>query len=1051
MKFDPKQSDVALFSSPEVRVVEASAGSGKTFTLAKRYVQLLLRSSAQQGVALRTILAITFTNKASLEMKARILEFLKKTALKRLSVIEHAEVIKPLGISDDEASLRAFTAMEAIIRNYNFFQVQTIDSFINALLSGCSFKINLSSNFRIRRNSYDYVAASLDRLVDRAASDKEVRQIFNQFVHQYLFIENRTGWFPKKDLLSLMATLFIQSNSFARDFMPVELGGEDIFVKKKAVLKSMTALKEILPENTHAGFRKSFMEFLAKYPDGFDVDAVSNYFHREEFPLTKGNPLPSDAERLWIAIRRQLKDLCEMEAMSIFNPYIHVFGMMSDELRLLATKEDILFLEQLNKKARSLFDEGLVTVEELYYRLATRFHHYMVDEFQDTSRLQWDNLSMMVEEALSTGGTFFYVGDKKQAIYSFRGGDNRLFDEVKGHFAAFNVREETLQNNFRSRHIIVDFNNTVFSRENLERFLIVKEEDSKKETVLFSDEDLQDLHHMFSNTRQIPRDGFEGGLVKVEYLEGAKKEERDELTRQKLIALIGDLRGRFALRDIAILARNNSDVEAMTGWFLEAGIPVESERTSNIKASPLIRELVAFLKFLDSPIDNISFADFILGDVFTAVCGLSEGEMGRFIFTLREKVSKDATFYIYKEFRERYPDLWNRYLDDFFRNVGLFPLYEFAVNVIDRLEIPTRFPEAQGFVMHFLEVIKRQEKEHGDLTSFLEYFEDPLPEDLFVNVTDHDSLRILTIHKAKGLEFPVVLLPSLEMEVQVGSGGRDGQQSFILHHAEDGIHLLRLKGKYRHFSPRLDELYQAEYKRAFLTELNNVYVALTRAVHELHVFIPSKAGNSQNIAQLLIPEECRAMGAAVAAQKAKPVSVPRLKLPFAAHKDWMGFLKDEFVDAQTGRRQVRRRGETVHFLLSFVRGTDKRRLDEAMALAQREGRLAFPLVTDWNELEDEVRVLVREPALEKFFDVNKDQIFCELEVIDASGDTKRIDRLIVRNDTVEIVDFKSSRDNEADHKTQVRTYVKLVAGLYPGRTVNGWLIYLNDRSLEAVS
>jgi ATP-dependent helicase/nuclease subunit A len=1050
MAVSPKQSSLSLFGSPEVRVVEASAGSGKTFALAKRYVQLLLRHPAAQGVPLRTILAITFTNKASLEMKARILEFLKKIALKRLSAIEHAEIVEPLAIPDEEARLRAFAAMEAIIRNYNFFQVQTIDSFINALLSGCSFKIHLSSNFRIKRNSREYVAKSLDRLIDRALSEKEVRGVFNQFVHQYLFIENRTGWFPKKDLLNLMGTLFGQANSFADGFVPVDLQGEDLFAKKQKILKAMNGLKDILPENTHAKFREVFLDFLASYPDGFDLDSISNYFNREEFPITKGKPLPDEVERLWRSIRRSLKDLCEMEATSIFNPYITVFVLMIEELRTIATKEDILFLEQLNKKARSLFDEGLVTVEELYYRLATRFHHYMVDEFQDTSRLQWENLSMMVEEALSTGGTFFYVGDKKQAIYSFRGGDSRLFDEVKANFNAFGVREEALQNNYRSRKMIVDFNNKIFSRENLERFLIVKDE-GKKECVVFSDEDLQDLHHMFSNTHQTPRPGFDGGLVRVEYLDGAKKEDRDGVAREKLIALLNDLRGRFALRDIAILVRNNNDVETMTGWFLEAGIPVESERTSNIQANPVIQDLVALLRFFDSPIDNVSFAAFILGDVFASVSGIKKEEMHDFVFRLREQTSKDATFYIYKEFRERYPRVWDQLLEDFFKNVGLYPLYEFAVNVIDRLQIPVNFPDAQGFVMHFLEIIKRQETEHGDLTSFLEYFEDPLPEDLFVNVTDHDSLRILTVHKAKGLEFPVVILPSLEMEVKVGSGGRDGQQSFIVHHAEDGIHLLRLKDKYRQFSPQLDELYQAEYKRSFLSELNNVYVALTRAVHELHVLIPSKAGNSQNIVQLLIPEECHSLGEPVKDSKKGSTATPRLKLPFAPHKDWLGFLKDEFVDVTTSRRDVRRRGEALHFLLSFVQRIDKAHLDEAMVSARRQGRLAFPSILDWQELEDEIRALVREPKLKPFFDTGKDQVLTELEVIDTFGETKRIDRLIIGQDGIDLIDFKSSAEGRGEHIGQVEGYIKLVAGLYPGQKIRGWLIYLNDRTLEAVA
>nr|MBP6343650.1 UvrD-helicase domain-containing protein [Candidatus Omnitrophota bacterium] len=167
-----RQNHSFPFECPEVRVVEASAGSGKTFALAKRYVQLLISSSHQES-ALRTILAITFTNKAAIEMKARILEFLKKIALSKLSAAEYKEIVSPLNLTEEEAGGRAFRVMEALIRNYNFFQVQTIDSFINALLSGCSFKINLSANFDIRRNTHEYIAKALDRLIDRAVTDKK--------------------------------------------------------------------------------------------------------------------------------------------------------------------------------------------------------------------------------------------------------------------------------------------------------------------------------------------------------------------------------------------------------------------------------------------------------------------------------------------------------------------------------------------------------------------------------------------------------------------------------------------------------------------------------------------------------------------------------------------------------------------------------------------------------------------------------------------------------------------------------------------------------------
>ena len=140
----------SIFQSPEIRIVEASAGSGKTFALAKRYVQLLLILSASDAKAMRHILAITFTNKASFEMKARILEFLKKTAFEQLSPAESEQIIKPLGWTSKEASIKASGVMEEILANYNYFQIQTIDKFINAILSASAFRIWLTAQFRIR-------------------------------------------------------------------------------------------------------------------------------------------------------------------------------------------------------------------------------------------------------------------------------------------------------------------------------------------------------------------------------------------------------------------------------------------------------------------------------------------------------------------------------------------------------------------------------------------------------------------------------------------------------------------------------------------------------------------------------------------------------------------------------------------------------------------------------------------------------------------------------------------------------------------------------------
>src|SRR3990167_8480795 len=217
-----KIQNKTTFQFHEVRVVEASAGSGKTYALAKRYIQLLLSASDPAAeAAVRAILAITFTNKAAMEMKERILEFLKTIALKKFSMPEQEAILLPLSIESEQASFKAFAMMEAIIRHYNFFQVQTIDKFINALLSGCAFKVGLTAHFKIKTKDREYLEYALDQTIDRASRDKDIRQIFEHFLHNYLYLENRSGWFPKKDMAAILYALFLQSNTYGCTLRPV--------------------------------------------------------------------------------------------------------------------------------------------------------------------------------------------------------------------------------------------------------------------------------------------------------------------------------------------------------------------------------------------------------------------------------------------------------------------------------------------------------------------------------------------------------------------------------------------------------------------------------------------------------------------------------------------------------------------------------------------------------------------------------------------------------------------------------------------------------------
>lgn len=1044
------------FLSPEVRVVEASAGSGKTYALAKRYVQLILNPAPKsEQLPIRNILALTFTNKAAFEMKARILEFLKKIALGRLTQSEEDDILGPIGLNAGRAGPKAFAAMEGVIRHYNFFQVQTIDKFINALLSGCAFKIGLTANFRIRTDAGEYLRQSLDRLIDQARRDNETLKIFEDFLHNYLYLENRSGWFPKEDMLAVITALFDQSNIYGCGFRESAFAPADVIKTKRSVLDAMKSLRRALPAQANAGFVKALDRFLTENDKGFDIDGVSDYFTREAVPVKKGTEVPREAQRLWEKIRTQLKQLCLQEAYSLFDSYIRVFARAMDGFYALAAKDDCLFLNELNKRAGLLFDDARVTVEELYYRLATRFRHYLIDEFQDTSRLQWRNLERMAEEALSTGGTLFYVGDRKQAIYGFRGGDTGLFDDVKQAFGAFNVRTDVLADNWRSQKAVVEFNNTVFSPDNLARFVAQKEayeaDKNKKAAVHFSDDDIAGLHHVFASARQTPRVRSDGGYVYMEYIDIDKKEERDAVVREKLVALIRDLKKRFSYRDIAVLTRGNREIKEITNWLLEDGIPVESERTSDITENSLIKELVAFLRFLSSPIDNLAFTTFILGDLFSRATGLKTEEMRHFVFTLRERLAGGKDLYVYAEFRDRYTRVWTSFIDEFFRNAGLYPLYELVITIYSRFNAPALCVEDQGFLMHFLELIKKREEEHTDIASFLEYFENLQGEDLYVHVTDSDAVKILTVHKAKGLEFPAVILPYLGMDIQIGADSGAYQPSYIPRQRGAEIELLRIKTKYLNFSEELCRIYEHEYKQAFLSELNNIYVALTRPQNELYGFIPKRIGNSFNFVKFLIPEEhyCRGKPQAYEAEKPRDVSI--LGIPPAAYPDWIGCLKDEFLNAdQLRNREQRLKGEMMHYALSFIGDLDVVDKKKAVGHAFQETELRFPQAGDLAACKTRLNELLDHQGLRRFFYCGGADVFTEREIVNAAGYTRRCDRLIIRGDEVRIVDFKSARDAEGRDRGQIMEYKEILQDIYPGRRIKGFLIYLDCLEVEEI-
>ena len=1044
------------FKFPSVDVFEASAGSGKTYALAKRYIQLILNPRIKaEDLPLKSILAVTFTNKASMEMKQRILEFLKRIAFDTFpDSSQRKEIFSSLAVNSSTAKKLAYETMDEIIDNYNFFQVQTIDSFINMLLKGCAFYLDLTFGFRIKQNQHSYLVQSIDRLIDERRGNEEIRGAFNEFLDHYLFAENKESWFSKRNIVEIIEMLYNYRNIYGRDFQKPKIEVKDITGKKQTIIGLIGEIERNMPEETNGKFKNSVRNFLAKHKNGFGIEDVSTYFaYNKEFPLNKGAEPGKKITELWAEVHTNLDELCKWESSATFNSYIRIFDLAIAEFRKLANLDDVVFLSELNLYARKLFKENGMTVSEIYYRIATSLHHYLIDEFQDTSKLQWGNIFPLVEEALSSGGSLFCVGDKKQAIFRFRGGDISLFDLVEKKFTKFNLTRTVLDKNYRSQKEIVEFNNEIFASDNLERF--IKEADAfRKNNFAFSDEDVNNILKIFKDSEEEREEEKKYGYVKVEAVESPTVDKR-------IISLIKELKQRFTYGDIAILARENKDVKLFTSWLIKKGIPVESERTVNIREHRLIKEIISFLKFLNSPIDNLFFVSFILGDIFQRASGIKEDTIRDFLFRQhQDKNKKQKSPYIYREFRNKFPYVWDKLIDELFKNVGFAPLYEFMISIFKKFRVMENFPGQQGFLMRLLEFIKEKEEDYSGLSSFLEFFEEIEEKELFVKLTRSDSVRIMTIHKAKGLEFPVVIIPSLEMDVGVGSGASATRKPYIVKqpdennkHKESKLHLIRLKKKYALFSENLGEEYKKEYIKSLIDELNTLYVALTRAMQELYIFIPSKISGKDNLAGNFIPYKTLERGSKQRYKKKETdkKAIDSILLPVSKYSDWLGLLKDEFVNPlQLLRRDNLLKGNIIHFLLSCIGNLATDNKDKSLRIAGEKAEALFLQEKNFGEYISIVRNLLENEEFRQFFYVKDGTVYQEKEIIDSYGNRKVIDRLIVTAKEVWVVDYKSSRDGVPAQREQMLEYMEIVQSLYLKLKIKGFLIYSDSLTMEEV-
>jgi len=1000
--------------------MQASAGSGKTYNLTKRYLHLLIGFCCNTSI--KNVIAMTFTNKAAIEMKCRIINYLKKAAL----FLDTGDFFDDLGLTKCEIAKRSAFVLKTIFESYDDFNISTIDSFKNYLLKSCAINIDISPNFTIEKDYSKNLLFALETFLQKAQLSKSLNTIVLRYMRQYL-IEN-LNWIPKNNIYSEIREVFEKSGNVGKDILlSEELNfSEEFFLKAKKIIYKIERFSKYLSKikiNHH--YNKAVKRVLKKGIKIFFSMRVPLIFARKTLEYRKDATVNIMADELWNEINKDIKSFCTFYMEDYYGVYSDIYSKVAFEFNNQSKKEGIIFLNEINKKTVGFFEKDAVLMSELYYRLSKKYVHFLIDEFQDTSFVQWVGIKRFLEESLATGGTFFYVGDVKQAIYSFRGGSAEIFDNMTKEFNFLNVDKKYLLQNFRSGKVIVDFNNSVFSKKNIKRFLneIYKDKNAGHDFLKFIE--------TYSFSRQeTPREN-DYGYIEICMVDKACENIKENI-KQKFIKYVFQVLERFKLEDIAVLCRTKEEIFIVSSWLLENGLAVESLQTLNIKNNNFIKQIVSLLMFINSPVDALSFSSFILGDVFSKVTNIDKSVFEQFIFTFNEE-NKTGNFY--KIFKYKYKHLWSEYFEGFFVKAGFISVYELTLAIICKFKITNNSPNCKAFVMCFLELIKDFEKQDFGLKNFLYYFNSLKDEEdsLFIKSALESGIKIMTVHKAKGLQFPVVIIPFLKLSERT-------IDKLYFDNSGEKIKLLNISKNIAKFSSRAKKIYTKAKLDSLLSELNVLYVSMTRTKYEFYALVPPKHGTSNNLIPILLRDNNLIQGSRrVFDQKTyKRDAIVLDTFIGGGYRDIQKHFEN-INKAKLDINKAKKKGMIVHYALSKIISLRDRNIDNTVDQAIEFAKRKF-FSENVEFAREKINKLLESEKILKLFMYNENSIYNEKEIVNAFGETFRIDKLIINNDEVIVVDFKSSEYNEENNRKQVQSYLTFISEIYPQKKIIAYIV-----------
>ena len=1012
-----KDSDI-LF--PQVTVLKASAGSGKTYSLTERFVQFLLSDKIPQN-HLRNILAITFSNNAAKEMKERILSWLKDIYFGDPDKIE--DLFEILSLKKEHLPSKAGAAIDEILKNYTEFQVKTIDSFMTSIYKASAIDLGYSPDFEIVMAPENIMAYAFNRFLRRVREGTQEAEFLERLLDIILRSKREEAaylWDPSKDFLEETVELYYKLSGIVKDAKIID-GEKEIESIKKEIRDAAESLNGFIEKSgLQKSGRSSFYDILKmvrnnNFPDLIDKGLISIPVNKPK--KADENPWYEKISGQWDLLGHQIKKYIGLHATTYYTPYLKTYEAFKDILEEVKKREGTIFINDINKKLSDYLDHEIVP--DVYFRIGEMIYHYLIDEFQDTSPIQWSNLFPLIENSLSQGGSLFAVGDTKQAIYGFRNADYGIMKglESKNPFSSAHHNVKELEINYRSLEGVVDFSKEFFKK-------VVANHEKYRDPASRSG--------LIGYDQRVKEDHKGSGYVEVIKCE---KSDDDPPEKRKIQDLIKELAQRgYSYSDVAILAYRNENVVNITTWLNEIEVPFISYSSLDIRTRKLTAEIVALLTFLDSPPDDLSFAGFVLGDIFRKAL-----ERDRKRFELKElhefffRNRKNAP--LYKAFQKEFPELWEVYFEELFKSTGYLPLYDLVCEIYRLYRAFDHFRGEEATLIKILEVIKNFEGEgRNNPGDFLKYASDEEAgeSDWTIDVpAGINAVKVMTIHKAKGLGFPVAIVLMYEETIR--------WSRYILDEETDGVNLLRINKKISEASDFLQEKYEEERHKDLVNKLNTLYVGFTRAEDELYV-IGVQGKRNQFPIDLL-----QTADSPIGSKKA-----PRPRPPGPTQEDLKLYyhpdpIKLHFAADQELNLEERLRGEFIHRVLYFIDALNENTESELERIIKRvndELKADYPV----GEMKKNLMQFMELEKIRPYFiDKPGRTIKREQDFSDPGGSLFRMDRVVIDKDQIVVIDYKTGTEKRAEkeYMSQLRSYIRILKEIYPDKTVEGMIAYVD--------